>query len=171
MADHGFDDADTPRRLRRGPPPRLYVIARQSPIPWLRVRRLAEADRAALLAHIGRLMVPAGDREVPDAAGIAGLDLTRVVAHGAIAGNAVVAAAFAVPGPQGPEIVATEEPDYRGRGLGAMLASQVLGTGPGQTATAPSPGEAESALLQLLRSIGMKAGQEVVAELDLARSA
>jgi hypothetical protein len=52
MADHSSIDGETPRRRRRGSPPRLYVIARQSPVPWLRVRRLGEADRPALVAHL-----------------------------------------------------------------------------------------------------------------------
>ena len=155
MAQSGFYDAEPPRRPRRGPPPRLYVIARQSPFPWLRVRRLGEADRAALLAHFTRLAAarPRGHGG-PDEAGIAalcaGLDFARMVAFGAIAGNAVIAAACGVPGLQGLEVVATEDPEYRGRELGAMLVSQVLGAGPGAIAAAPAPGEAERALLRLV---------------------
>src|SRR3954470_4658146 len=74
MADPGFDDAEPPRRPRRGPPPRLYVIARKSPFPWLRVRRLVEADRAALVTHLGRLAAARTcGRAAPYEAGIAAL--------------------------------------------------------------------------------------------------
>jgi hypothetical protein len=179
MADCGFDDAEPPRRPRRGPPPRLYVIARNLPFPWLRVRRLGEADRAAMMAHFGRLasaMRPSG-RGAPDEAGIAalcaGLDFTRMVAFGAIAGNAVVAAACGVPGLQGLEVAATEDPDYLDRDLGAMLAFQVLGAGPGAIALAPCPGAAERDLLRLIRSFGVRGKQDVTPdlELDLAQSA
>src|SRR5690349_335383 len=98
MAEFGFYDAEPPRRPRRGPPPRLYVIARRSPFPWLRIRRLGEADRAALAAHLARIASAAGPRGRggPDAAGIAtlcaNLDFARFVAFGAIAGNAIIAA-------------------------------------------------------------------------------
>ena len=176
MADHGFDDADAPRR-RRGPPPRLYVILRKSPIPWLRVRRLGEPDRAALLAHLGRLAraAPPGAQVPVDTAGIAalcaGLDFTRMVVQGAFAGNAVIATACGLPGLLGPEVVATEEPDYRGHDLGTMLASQVDGTGPGRVATAPCPGDAEPALLRLFRQLGTGSGPAAVAAPDLAQSA
>ncbi|WP_431269489.1 hypothetical protein [Dankookia sp. P2] len=165
-----------PRR-RRGPPPRLYVIARRSPFPWLRVRRLDAADRAALRAHLGRLAAAglAGGLPVPDPAGIAALcaavDFTRLVAYGAFAGNAVVALACAVPERRGPEVIATEEADYRGRDLGAMLASQVRGAGPGGMASAPCPVEAEPGLLRLLRAVGCRAGQDAAPDLALAQTA
>ena len=177
MADPGFDDGEPPRRPRRGPPPRLYIIARKSPFPWLRVRRLGEADRAALVAHFGRLAPSARlcGRGAPDAAGIAalcaGLDFARMVAFGAIAGNAVIAAACGVPGLRGLEVAATEDPDYRDRDLGAMLASQVLGAGPGAIALAPDPGAAERDLLRLIRAFGVPVEQDVAPDLDLAQSA
>jgi hypothetical protein len=177
MADPGFYDAEPPRRPRRGPPPRLYVIARKSPYPWLRVRRLGEADRAAMVAHFGRLASSARlcGHDAPDEAGIAtlcaGLDFTRMVAFGAIAGNAVIAAACGLPGLHGLEIAATEDPDYRDRDLGAMLASQVLGAGPGAIALAPFPGTAERDLLRLIRAFGVPVEQDVAPDLDLAQSA
>ena len=177
MAHPGFDDAEPPRRPRRGPPPRLYIIARKSPFPWLRVRRLGEADRAALVAHLGRLASSARlcGHGAPDEAGIAalcaGLDFTRMVAFGAIAGNAVVAAACGVPGLQGLEVATTEDPDYRDRDLGAMLASQVLGAGSGAIALAPDPGAAERDLLRLIRAFGVPVEQDVAPDLDLAQSA
>jgi hypothetical protein len=183
MADHGFDDGEPPRRARRGPPPRLYIIARKSPFPWLRVRRLGEADRTALVSHFNRLAATArsGGRGAPDAAGIAdlcaGLDFGRMVAFGAIAGNAVIAAACGVPGLRGLQVAATEDPDYREHDLGAMLASQVLGAGPGAIALAPCPGTVERDLLRLIRSFGARVEQGVERDgapdlaLDLAQSA
>jgi hypothetical protein len=177
MADPGFDDAEPPRRPRRGPPPRLYVIARKSPFPWLRVRRLGEADRAALVAHFGRLASaarPCGCG-APDPAGIAvlcaALDFTRVVAFGAIAGNAVVAVACGVPGLRGLQVAATEDPDYRDRDLGAMLVLQVRGAGPDAIALAPGPGAAERDLLPLIRSFGARIEQAFGPNQDLAESA
>ncbi|TDH64019.1 hypothetical protein E2C06_04155 [Dankookia rubra] len=173
MADHRFDDANAPRR-RRGPPPRLYVLLPTPRVPWLRVRRLGEPDRAALLAHLGRLAAaaPPGDRPAVDAAGIAalcaGLDFGRVVVQGAFAGNAVIAAACGLPGL---EIVATEEPVYRGRDLGAMLAAQVVEAGPGRIAMTLCPGDSEPALLRLLRSLGTGAEQAAAAAPDLAQIA
>ncbi|MFZ4407460.1 MAG: hypothetical protein ACOYOH_08965 [Paracraurococcus sp.] len=167
MADHSLYDAEPLRRPRRGPAPRLYVISRQSAVPWLRVRRLNEADRPALVAHFVRLA--AADRRprsrgALDEAGIASLcsalDFRRVVAFGAIAGNAIIAAACGVPGLEGLEIGATEDPDYRERGLGAMLVSQVMGAAPGAIAQAPSPGDAEQALLRLLPALGGRIEQD-----------
>src|SRR6476619_5907151 len=91
MSDHSLYDPEPPRRLRRGPPPRLYVIARQTPAPWLRVRRLGEADRAKLVAHFVRMA--AADRRPRSRGGLdaamiaalcAQLDFSRMVAFGAI---------------------------------------------------------------------------------------
>lgn len=167
MADHPSEDSDLPRRPRRGPPPRLYVIARRSPFPWLRVRRLGPADQAALRAHVARLAAGLPG----SAARAAGPDFGRVTVFGALAGNAVVAAACGVPGPDGLEVAVTEDPAYRDRGLGAMLVSQLLGAEPAGTAAAPCPGDAECALLQLLRSIGTQVEPSAAAALDLAQSA
>ncbi|MFC7474837.1 hypothetical protein ACFQS7_10765 [Dankookia sp. GCM10030260] len=161
MANPGCHDAERPQRRRRGPPPRLYVIARQSPVPWLRVRRLGDADRAALTLHFGRLAEaqrrPRG-RSGLDEAGIAalcaGLDFTRMIAFAAIAGNAIIAVACGVPGLCGPEIGVTEDPDYLGRDLGTVLVSQVLGTQAGAIALAPPSAEAERLLLRLVQSLG-----------------
>jgi hypothetical protein len=160
MAEHVCDDGEPPRRLRRGPPPRLYVIARKSPVPWLRVRRLGDADRAALILHFGRLA--AVERRPPpggvDAAAIASvcarLDFSRMVAFGAIAGNAIIAAACGVPGLGGLAIGATEDPAYLGRDLGTMLASQVVGAHPEAIALTPPPAGTEHVLLRLIRSLG-----------------
>lgn len=172
MADRSLDDAEPPRRPRRGPPPRLYVLSRKSPVPWLRLRRLGEADRAALLAHFGR--VAAADRrfhaglgEVDIAALCGKVDFSRLIAFGAIARNAIVAAAYGVAGLDGPEIATTEDPEYRQRDLGAMLMSQVLGAEPGSKITAPSPGDAEWALLRLVQGFA----SDVEETLDLAASA
>lgn len=169
MADPGLDDAEPPRRRRRGPPPRLYVIAPRTPFPWLRVRRLVAADRAALAAHLGRQMAQMRPqlRGALDEAGIAalcaGLDFTRLVAFGAIAGNAVVATACGMPGRHGPELAMTEDAAYRDRDLGRMLASQVQGAGLALPAPDAAPDAAEQELLQLLRSCGDALGPPAVA--------
>lgn len=174
MANLGFYDTEIPRRPWRGPPPRLYVIARKSPFPWLRIRRLGEADRAALMAHLGRQAKAARHfgHGLPDEARIAalcaGLDFTRLVVFGAIAGNAVVAAACGMPGLNGLEVAATEDADYRDRDLGRMLASQVLdagwGAGLGVIALANSPDDMEHALLRLLQCCGMSVEQDAATE-------
>src|SRR4051812_48933878 len=75
MSDQSLHDAEPPRRLRRGPAPRLYVIARQTPVPWLRVRRLDKADRAKLVAHFVRMA--AADRRPKSRAG---LDVATIAA-------------------------------------------------------------------------------------------
>ncbi|MCB4823650.1 hypothetical protein [Roseicella aerolata] len=160
MADHSLMDVEPPRRPRRGPPPRLYVIARQSPVPWLRVRRLGEADRAALLAHLQGLAAAernARQRGSLDEAAITAcceaIDFRSAVIFGAIAGNAVIAAACGAPGTEDAEVVATEDAAYRQRDLGPMLVQQVLGV---QSATGctGTMGEAGTALLALMRHLG-----------------
>ncbi|WP_132283935.1 GNAT family protein [Roseicella aquatilis] len=80
------------------------------------------------------------------------LDLGRVVAFGAVAGNAIIATACAVPGPEGVGIGVTEDPRYRDRGLGEMLLSQVLGARPAATGTGPA--EAGSLLLRCMACLG-----------------
>ena len=97
MSDLSHPEAELPRRLRRGQSPRLYVIARQSPVPWLRVRRIGNADRGALMAHLGRL-VPEHRRhrgriEMTIAERCTMADHAQVTAFVAIAGNDIIAAA------------------------------------------------------------------------------
>ncbi|MDO9706828.1 hypothetical protein [Paracraurococcus lichenis] len=135
MANHRPTDPELPPRPRRGPPPRLYVIARQSPVPWLRIRRLGEADRGAFVAHLlGLAAEQAGRHGAPDRGAVATLsqavEFRAVILFGAIAGNAVIAAACGLPGAAGREVVATEDAGYRQRGLGEMLIRQVLGAQP-----------------------------------------
>ena len=174
MADQGFYDAEPPQRRRHRPHPRLYVIARQSPVPWLRVRRLGGADRAPLTAHFGRLA--AAERRLRGRAGLdepgiaalcARLDFSRLVAFGAIARNAIIAAACGVSGLHGPEVAATEDPDYRGCELGPMLVSQVQGAMPGAIDHTPPPSDAECDLMHLAWTLGGR----IVPEAALAQSA
>ena len=155
MPDQTHVDAEAPRRLRRGAPPRLYVIAREAPVPWLRLRRLGEADRSSLLAHFRQLLhadpTLLGRTALEEdalCACIAVLDLRAVVLFGAIAGNSVIAAACTLPGAAGSEVVATVDPSHAGRGLPRMLAAQVLGTAPG-----PVP-EAAEPMARLMLSLG-----------------
>lgn len=135
MSDADLGDVERPRRLWRGPPPRLYVLDRQSPVGSLRLRRLGNADRPALLAHLTqalRSVRQAGDRCHPAESAVgaqcAALDLHSVPVFAAVAGNLVVAAACRLPGPGGPQVVATIDPAYARHGLDRMLASQLLGT-------------------------------------------
>jgi hypothetical protein len=164
MVDHGLMDVEPPRRSRRGPPPRLYVIARQSPVPWLRLRRLGEADRAALIAHLQDLAAverKARHRVGPEAAAISAcceaLDFRSAIIFGAIAGNAVIAAACGARGTEDVEVVATEDAAYRQRNLAAMLVQQVLGAQSATDQPAGDMGEAGRALLALMRHLGVPA--------------
>jgi len=163
-------DFEIPRRLRRGHRPSLYVIARQAPVPWLRVRRLGEADRPALLAHLRILAAaerPHRGRARHDgdalALRLAKLDFTRVITVGAIAGNAIIAAACGVPGLGGLEIGLTEDPGYLQQGLGDMLVSQVLDAQTASLSLVPGAVEADRGLIHLVRSLGGRVTQEAEA--------
>ncbi|RAI60317.1 hypothetical protein [Roseicella frigidaeris] len=153
MADPCLPDAAAPRRPRRGPPPRLYVIARDLPVPWMQLRRLEAADRAALAAHLRRVAAaepwqpPLCDAEGL-AAACAAIDFSRLLVLGAVTGRAILAAAYAAPGHRGWWTAVSEDPRQRERGLGAMLLAQ-LNAEPVMAA----PRGPERALLRRLRAL------------------
>ena len=178
MAHPGFDDAEPPAtpparaaspplchrpQVRRSPGCGCDAWAKPTAPPWWRISAgwLRPRGSAATARPTGRdrralrraRLQPAWSPSAPSA------------------GNAVVAAACGVPGLQGLEVATTEDPDYRDRDLGAMLASQVLGAGSGAIALAPDPGTAERDLLRLIRAFGVPVEQDVAPDLDLAQSA
>jgi hypothetical protein len=153
MADRRLPDAEAPRRPRRGAPPRLYAIARELPVPWLQLRRLEAADRAALAAHLRRVAAaepwqpPLCDPESLAAAGAA-IDCSRLVVLGAVCGRRVVAAVYAVPGHRGWLTASSEDRRLRHRGLGPLLLSQL-----GEETVSALPRAAERHLLRRLRAL------------------
>ncbi|MBK1659276.1 hypothetical protein [Paracraurococcus ruber] len=121
-------------------------------MPWLRIRRLTEADRPALAAHLAGLEPRIRGRG-PDQGTIAeccaALDFRATVLFAAMAGNAAIAVACGATTPGGETVVtATEDASYRQRGLAAMLDQQVRGAGPA------GGGEAAASLQMLMRALG-----------------
>ncbi len=105
------------------------------PLPtWLAIRRLRDADRAALALHL--LALPPEDRQArfngwlsdeAVRAHCAGLDLGgEALACGAFQGSRLVGAALALQGPGGcAEIAVTVDAAWRRRRVAAMLVCEV----------------------------------------------
>jgi len=128
MAEDALLESDRSLRRRRGPPPRLYVIARLSPVPWIQLRRLGPEHRARLARHYALMPGHLAQDSMDIAEFCTALDFANTVCFGAFAGNEIVAAAIGLdPRPGGLGIAITVVPEWRKHGLRRLLVGQVAG--------------------------------------------